>query len=435
MDPLSHRHTIRLWIPLLLSLLFTSVVRAQFVDCGIPLTREIYYQGVTVSPSSINFASPPPGLPGGLISVNVDANLQSFLDVGQAFVVLQVVKDGAIYVNVSVGDLCSILQSANQQNCPLLPKEYSLSYLYQLPPLPTGDYTVNIITYDLTNTEIGCLSVEATVTDLVAQAACGYTSTLSAQLSGSLNFPNNTIQVGPWGPGGIALNYPWGTFENVVASSDIFGSDHGSFDSFVWGLTGTLNESLPGSVFEGTIVVGYLPDPTVPSGATLVQQGVFSWHMQPNQQATNPPFIFESGTVDFSPKYAFPSGFPYPLALGNLNPYQVVPSTNGDLFSVSASRYWCTCGCPSESGSGDKIGSAQGLAGSNSPPNWELGSIIVGTIGGSILIAVAIIAFYLWRHPRKPMAYDDTDLMDPQKPDYGSIAINEIFEDDGKDYM
>ncbi len=38
------------------------------------------------------------------------------------------------------------------------------------------------------------------------------------------------------------------------------------------------------------------------------------------------------------------------------------------------------------------------------------------------------------RRTPKPY-YEDFDLMDPQKPDYGSIAINEIIEADEREYL
>jgi hypothetical protein len=32
------------------------------------------------------------------------------------------------------------------------------------------------------------------------------------------------------------------------------------------------------------------------------------------------------------------------------------------------------------------------------------------------------------------VVYDDADLLDPQKPDYGTIAINEAFEAEEQEY-
>jgi len=335
-----------------------------------------------------------------------------------------------------------ILEAANQITPPLAADTHSFSYYYQLPPLPSGNYTAKIVTYDQSKTEIGCLSVQATVSDLTAQTGCGYNSSVSVQLSGTFQYPNSSsIQVGPWGPGGIKLNYPWGTFvtSSLQATPDIIGNQAIILDNYVWGLTGNLSDD---STYEGILVVAYLPDASSASNAELVQQATFSWNM--NTQSFPP--IFESGVINFAPKYYWPSGFPYPLALGNLNPLKVVPSSDGTLFDVSANRYWCTCDCvdPHSSsqeeavsghlGSGDHIGGGGQGVKKEKLPNWKLGTIIVGSVGGVILIAALIVVYFLWQNPKRPV-YDDSDPTDPQKPDYGSIAINEIFEDDEGDYL
>jgi len=305
-----------------------------------------------------------------------------------------------------------------------------LSFIYNLPPLPTGDYTVKIITFNNhSNTEIGCLSLQSKVSGLQDQS-CGYTSTLSADLAGSLVFVNNTIQIGPWGPSGEDLGYDWGTFGNVQASADLIGANPVDFKSFVWGITGHLNTSKIGSVFEGTFVIGYLPDTSTSSGATLVHQGTFEWQMLQNSQGSSPPYLFQSGTINISPKYAFPANFPYPLILGNLNPFQVTPS--GNYFSVTASNYWCTCNCPSDGDSGnngDQIVNDGGISGLQLS-QWRIGTIVVAGVGGVIVIVSLVFIYKLWRRPRRQTIHDDHDILDPQKPDYGAIAIDEIFEDE-----
>jgi len=419
---------------LVLSLLSPLVNSINWADCGIPLTREISYTGVTAAPTLLNVSSA-----GTQLSANVQANLLTSLISGSTSIVLQVLKDGQTYLNVGAGDLCSILQTSTNWNCPLSVGPYSLSFIYQLPPLPTGDYVVKIIAYDQTSTEIGCLAVETSVLGLQTQT-CDYTSSLSADLIGSTFYANNTIQIGPLGPQGQDLGYTWGTFVDIHASVDLTGEAPVDLNGYVWGLTGVMNKSVAGYIFQGTFVVGYLPNPAVQTGAILIEQGTFSWQMTPNPEVVNPPYLFQQGTVSFNPTYSYPTGFPYPLAFGNLNPFQVVPSSDGNYFSVTGQKTWCTCGCSSSASnssdaSGDKIGSAPSASSGGSGPNWRTGTIVLSTLGSIAVVLLAGLMVYLWRREEKPPAvYDDSDMMDPRKPDYGAIAINEIFEDH-RDYL
>jgi hypothetical protein len=417
---------------LIISLLLciTSTCIAQWADCGIPLTRQIYYQGVVVSPTAIVIASPSSDRS---ISVNVNVNLPNYnLETGTQ-VVVQVTKDGATYLNTPVGDLCSILLSANQVSCPLSPGEYSFSYLYELPPLPTGNYTVRIVTSEtVSGKEIGCLSVEASVEGL-GDDACTYASQLSADLVGTATFANNTIQIGPWGPGGVEVPNAWGTFKNVVATPDLVGYSINNLGNYVWGITGAINStsgSTKGMVFQGMFVIGWLPDPTNINNAELVQQGSFAWTMLPT--SGNPPYIFQSGTIDINPMYNYPVNFTYPLNLGNLDTYGVAPSSDGTYLIVTGIKSWCRCNC-ALGGGGDNLqvsgGSGSGISG------YLAGTIAISVIGSVFLIFAIIFMIRMSRASSPPMIYDDTDLMDPQKPDYGTIAINEVFDNDARDYM
>jgi len=225
------------------------------------------------------------------------------------------------------------------------------------------------------------------------------------------------------------------------ASADLIGPNSGTYTNYVWGITGQLNTSKAGNVFEGTFVIGYLPDPTVQSGATLVQQGSFEWQMTQNTQGSSPPFLFQSGTINVLPKYAYPTSSFYPLIFGNLNPFHVNPSKTGDFFTITASKYWCSCNCPSSGNSGstgDAIADGGGSDNGVHLSQWKIGTIVVVVVGGIIVIVSLVFIFKMYRPRRTPVNVednndDDDGVMDPQKPDYGSIAINEIFEDD-RDY-
>jgi hypothetical protein len=417
---------------LFISILLLCITSANGVitwaDCGIPLTRQINYQSVTLSSatSPINIATKSSDRN---ININVNVNLLQTLTVGGIQVEVQVFKDGATYLDVPVGDLCSILQSANQISCPLQPGPYSFSYLWELPPLPTGDYTVKIISSDtLSGTQTGCLSVETPLTGLGLDS-CNYMSYISAELAGTAQYGVNTIQIGPWGTNGDDLPYDWGTFVNVDASADLVGYATTGFDNYVWGITGAINTNISASLFQGTVVVGYRSNITGLENAQLVYQGIFSWQM--TKTSTNPPYIFQSGTFNFIPQYFYPTGFPYPLNFGNLNPFVVTQSADGSYFSVQASTTWCRCNCGS-GGVGNEQGTPQ--SGSSGISDYKKAAIVVGVVGGAFIVVAVIFLVIMAKGSSKPVVYDDNDLMDPQKPDYGTLAINEIFATDERDF-
>lgn len=62
------------------------------------------------------------------------------------------------------------------------------------------------------------------------------------------------------------------------------------------------------------------------------------------------------------------------------------------------------------------------------------GTIAICVIGGLVLIVMIIIIVKMKRSRPRPVVYDDSDLMDPQKPDYGSLAINEAFDAEDQEF-
>jgi hypothetical protein len=413
-----------------LVLLFITLATAvKWEDCGIPLTRKIYYQGVVLSPSKINIAKQTSE---HSISVNVNAQIKDYTVPLNTSVSMQVYKDGEKYFDGPIGDLCQILWNANRVECPLPEASYSLSYQYTLPPLPTGNYTVVISTYEpITGKQIGCLSVRSAVIGLGLDD-CSYTSTLDAVMSGTVSFlqDDTVIQIGPRGPDGVDLGpeYQWGTFKSVVASPDLVGYAFRP-ENYVWGLRGSINTSVSENQFDGTLVIGWRPNPDDYEFARLIYQGTFSWEMMPSDA---PAYIFKSGSVTLNPPYFYPEGFPYPLNIGNLGPLQIQQDTQQMTFTISATRSWCRCNCDLGGIGKDDVlqerNKDSGLSG------FEKGTIAICVIGGILLIVAIIFIVKIRRSKPRPVVYDDADLLDPQKPDYGTIAINEAFEAEEQEY-
>jgi len=312
---------------------------------------------------------------------------------------------------------------------------YSYSFPYNLPPLPTGNYTITITTYEpITGDQIGCLQTSDFLIGLGADS-CSYTSSVSATFAGTAQFldSNTVIQIGPWGPNGEDLGYPWGTFKSVVASADLVGYAFKPAN-FVWGIRGSINKSVSQDQFDGTMVLGYLPDATNYENALLVDQGVFSWVMTPSDSDTSTPYIFKSGTFAFSPTYYFPTDFPYPLNLGNLGTITISQTKDLTSFTVSATKVWCRCNCDLGGVGHDDSLKAQKPGSSSSLSGYMKGTIAICVIGGLVLIIAIIVIIKMKRSRPRPVVYDDSDLMDPQKPDYGSLAINEAFEAEDQEF-
>jgi len=266
--------------------------------------------------------------------------------------------------------------------------------------------------------------------------ACSYTSTFIASMVGTVTFledADSVIQIGPRGPGGSDLGstYPWGTFQSVVASPDLVGY---SFQpqNYVWGLRGSINTSVTQNQFDGTLYIGWRPDVNNYEGAQLVYQGVFSWDMAPNTGNANAPaYTFQSGSVTLLPAYFSPDNFPYPLNIGNLGPLIISKSSGQTTFTINAQRAWCRCNCENGGVGHDDLLQQKKSSGLS---NFEKGTIAICVVGGVIFIVAIIFIVKIRRSKPRPVVYDDADLLDPQKPDYGTMAINEAFEAEEQEY-
>eukprot|EP00026_Physarum_polycephalum_P007000 Phypoly_transcript_07053.p2 GENE.Phypoly_transcript_07053~~Phypoly_transcript_07053.p2 ORF type:complete len:157 (+),score=26.50 Phypoly_transcript_07053:1116-1586(+) len=155
--------------------------------------------------------------------------------------------------------------------------------------------------------------------------------------------------------------------------------------------------------------------------------------MTPNTGAANAPaYTFQSGTVTLVPQYTYPENFPYPLNIGNLGILKISQSSTQTLFTIAATRSWCRCNCQNGGVGSDNLLSQgnkhHGLS------SWKKGTIAASVVGSVALIIVILLIIKFRKAKPRPVVYDDADLLDPQKPDYGTIAINEAFEAEEHEY-
>jgi len=314
------------------------------------------------------------------------------------------------------------------------------------------------ITTSTASEQIGCLSATINVVDPGQQSGqCSFTSSLKMSLgstaiqyqnSGSSLAIGNWVQIGPFGSdaGDAASSFPWGSFISYAGTSDIIDTSV-DLSLFVWGLNGTLvsteNVILPSSgdatlqVFSGDFYVGYLAYAGAPLVSTeTVSTGSFQLTL--NYQAGRTPreqFIV-NGSVVFNPQYTQPDGFFYPLVFGTLNPFLLSQSPNGAITAFGTKK-WCTCdvdACNVCGGDGSTCG--LGLIAAQPAANTGLGAYdkaaVGGGIGGGILgiLLIGFFAYHIWKRGRESRSVrDDSDLAGPDKPDYGSMAINEVLAD------
>jgi len=272
-------------------------------------------------------------------------------------------------------------------------------------------------------------------------------------LGSTINVESNTesvgswVQIGPYGSnaGAVASSFPWGSFISYQGTTDII--DTGlDLSSYVWGLNGTLvNTSTLSSgaslqFYAGDFVVGYLAYAGAPiSDTEIISAGTFEIYLNVMQSGRIQQQYIQNGSFDISPEYSQPVGFFYPLLFGSLNPFSLSQTANGAL-SLSGSRQFCTCpidACAVCGGDGSSCNAT--LKAIANPPSSGLSSfdkaaIGVGVAGGFVaILLIAFFAWQLWKRGREQRnVRDDSDLAGPDKPDYGSMAINEVLADHGR---
>jgi len=415
------RGNLALLVFLSLYLFSVSANTYTWYDCGPPLTKSISYQSVTLYPNFDVTQS---------LSLNIQAYLLNDIETS-TYTFIQVYRNGELYVNsTKVGDLCSFLIS-NSISCPYVQDTISYTYeiqAYAMPQIPSGDYSIQI-TSVLDDIEIACLVVSGTVDGIDADS-CTYTSQFQVNLNSQFKILNDldSRHIGDWiqvGPIGAAGDLPYGSVTNLGdTTADV--TPGLPISNFVWGLTGTLTnivnntEGVPSlQTFEGSFTIYYNNSGSI----TAEYEGFFTLNDQItdlHEQFTG-VFIFTNGYSYFDQLY-------YPMILGQLGPLYLSQISVG-LYVVQSDQTYCTCavdGCGVCGGDG----SSCNLGTSNSKkafPSSSIAAIIVSIFGFFALIAIVVIVVKR-KKIVKPIN-EDLDLLDPQKPDYGTMAINEIMNE------
>lgn len=409
-------------------LLCTSVCYASFSwsNCGTQLHKGINYVGASISPDIV--------LNNRSLSINVKATIVSAIDNAETYI--SVWKDGEDYLFVQIQDLCSIVRaSTNSLSCPLQEGPISFTYTFNYAPiLVTGDYRVKIQSV-ANGQETGCLELQGSVDGLVG-TKCSFTSSFSVAIDGTAIYSEDNLylQVGPYG------NVPatrgtsaWGKFNgDFVGTDDVGGTI--STVNYVWGVNATLTadpttdaDGVKTSPYSGALFVGHYGD----AGLETVFTGFLFW-TQINNPAATPVNTF-TGYFTLNPKYTAPAALQFPTVIGNLGPFYMRRQDDGS-FLVTGQHDWCTCGvdsCGVCGGDGSTCIVVQ-----SDPSEWNTyrkTAVGVGVGGGFVGLVAVISLFYvlLKTKDRNRRRHDDQDLIDtPEKPDYGTLAIDDAMQED-----
>jgi len=427
-------------------------------DCGMPLQRWVSYESVTLSPSD-NIQI------GSLLSLNIFAVVsQPILPLDTINTLVTIVKDNQLFMNASTRNLCDML-SANEQECTYREGQ-KISYTYQflVPEMPRGNYTIRIYQTStlIPGAEVGCAQLTTTVEGLTntgSTDSCNYQSTFDASFTGTLHFSHPSpfdqelgdyIQVGPWGgnAGASASAFDWGLFTSITGSSDIVGAAGAvsNASAYEWGINGTLVEISNGSspithVYNGTVVVGYYNANT--SILNFVYGGNFQFIFSAVEGSS---YDLVVGYIALFSKWYHPVGFTYPLVVGNLDPLTVtgvpIPAPEGNIesgpapapliltTSLSGSKQWCTCG--DTCGLGTSFDRSQVAAASSGLSLTASAAIAVAVVGTVALVMATIFFVVHYRSSKRPIL-DPSEVVYPNKPDYGNLALGEIIDEETGD--
>lgn len=415
----------------ILFLLCVSNCNASFSwsNCGTQLHPGINYVKVAISPDTI--------LTNRSLSINVKANIVS--TIYNADTRLTVWKDDELFLSTNIQDLCSIVRaSTNSLSCPIPEGDLSFTYTFNnAPTVVQGEYKVKIESLSF-GKELGCLAITGTVDGLKDATQCSYTSKFSVSIHGDYTTSNNLthIQVGPVDRTNVTGQ--WGKFVTpFVGTNDVGGTI--STTNYVWGINATIIPSLTESnedashttrTYAGDMFVGNRVMVGTVERIEPLFFGKTNWTIIYTKDGSPEDLI--TGFFWFDPLYSAPSAYQYPVVLGNLGPFTMTRK-NDAYFEISGEREWCTCGrdsCGVCGGDGSSC-----LVSHTTQSEWSIyrkTALGVGLAGGFLgLIAVVALFYVLLRtKARNQRRHDDQDLIDtPEKPDYGTLAIDEVIRE------
>jgi len=394
-----------------------SLSRASYIwsDCGVQLSKYIQYEEITIYPTSVSTNN--------TLSINIQASIVSTISDADTY--LTVWKDGELFLSVKIQDLCTIIHTTSSLSCPLSPGPLSFTYSWlSIPYLVTGNYAI-LIQSIISGQEIGCLSISGRIGGLQTPGSCTYQSGFTSLLVGNPIYDDNNppqyIQVGSMAPDCSSLDC-WGAFSSFMGTPDL-----GTVDvtHYRWGLNGSLITPVGDNVYiyGGALYVMSLTG----SALSLVYSGQFEW----NVTFTTGKISGISGLFWFSPVYEFTPPL-YPSVLGNLANFSVQQQPD-ESFLVTGQRLWCTCGVDScNVCGGDGICQGGNTEGGTTNNEDLIVAIVVG-VGGGIIAILAVIGFtylILTSKKRRRLHESAVELIDqPEKPDYGALAIDEVIQE------
>lgn len=419
-------------LALALPLVFSATPSTfSWADCGVQLSKAIHYQSASVSPLIAEQNQ--------RLSVNVKATITDLIY--DAETRLMVWKDGELFMDVYIDSLCSIITNTKALSCPLYPGASSFTYEFDsVPALPSGQYVINIKSElaafgSSPNTEIGCIAFTGTV-DSLESNSCTYTSNFNVRVRGDANYTTNDIQkrkvgdliqIGPIvGSGG---DQAYGEFAtDFVGSEDVGGTV--STKGYNWALNGTLMSRFVDAQYEGHVLDVYYGTFYVLYNNIVNFAGKFNWTVDTDPRRTTGAEQV-SGQMWFDPEYYVLDQFAWPITLANLGPFTV--KTVGDgTFLVEGSHDFCTCGfdaCGRCGGDGGGCGFGRPDDNSDDWGVRKRAAVACGVVA-FLLIALVVELSRRVRRARRRIPINDEDLMDhPEKPDYGTMAIDDAIRE------
>eukprot|EP01113_Clastostelium_recurvatum_P029577 TRINITY_DN356_c0_g1_i1.p1 TRINITY_DN356_c0_g1~~TRINITY_DN356_c0_g1_i1.p1 ORF type:complete len:446 (-),score=84.45 TRINITY_DN356_c0_g1_i1:60-1397(-) len=417
---------------LLLSNTIGALGAYKWRDCGDKLDRVFSYHSVTVYPD--------PVIGGGEVAVNVAAEIShELIFTGNE---LSVSYNGQQVYSLNTTDMCSLTRAVT---CPFKQGRVSYTEVFSVPKIPGGSYTFqvrNIFGKENFQREIGCLEVTVDVAT-PALSGCSFSSYVEAHLVDvpawyqtpaiASRRPGDQIQIGPvWGNSTLS----WGSFSSIKASTDLLASGAVARPAdFVWGLKGALISSA--QLQGGSYSLRYIGDFFVGHVGSVFNHydrldnpllmGTFDLILTYAPRTNGiPPVSGMSGSINLStPLGVQPTGFPYILGFGRLNNLTV--STQGSSYIVSSQKEYVTClPTPVNNPSNIQNGATPGTSNWTDEQKWALA---LGIVGGLLILMIPFLLWLAWRQRKNQRYLNDDDLVDPLKPDYGSLAINDIIEE------
>lgn len=310
----------------------------------------------------------------------------------------------------------------------------AISFDYEVPQIPEGDYTITLYGPTSSFVSSGCLTFTVTVEDPTQNGK--FLSYLRAELAGSAQFSNpdytkrqigDIVQIGPIGsvPTSVSSAYAWGTFISVEGTQDNILSDVVT-TGLVWGLSGNMttmkySQTLRAQTYTGTFYVGYVNAYTQHALTTAVLDGDFSLTWTYTQTASGTVTTLQ-GELTLNEMAVLPTGWSDPLVYQRLGPFTVYTSTEG-ILTVNGSEKICTSGSACDFDATVSNPSKKLLT------SADVGLIIAFGVGVPLIITLAVVTI-LYLRRRRSFEEEDGIFSASRKPEYGNaLVVDDIIQE------